>query len=592
MSHIDHKFKDASPLDTVNKIRGILSALDIQVTEHHSQSGVKNCHSLRITIDGAGCGTNGKGVTPELSLASGYAELMERLQTGCLIQGQFDHGDLRRLGRQELEAQCGPWLTAIAEGASQLHGTTVAPAVFSDACFDMEAGADTVPVIPYYNVCDREMTCFPVRLLSSLYSTNGLCAGNSMEEAVVQGFSEIVERYNRMFFISGKAVPPTVPEDYLRQFPTAWETIQDIRSHGYDVLIKDCSMGEGYPLVAAVTIDRNTHSYHVHMGSSPVFEIALHRSLTEMFQGRSLQNVTAHDTLYTGKETGRSAADISNLNIYGSITYPLEFFHGTPTYAFVPFPDQKGKTNRDLLHMVLDYLKKKNRTLLIRDYAHLGFHTYRLLVPGMSELFYEEFLFRFPYFKLRPMVGKVFSNMASATPDELFSAQICAKNYLSAFHRPARLSTLAGIPLGMDIPEDTFLGLVHLAYLEWECGNAAAALQYAQAAARQGTQEQKNYISALEQLIALRGTGVSAQRLSFLYPDAVIEMLAEVFREKKNPFTPFLITCDPDHCDECKQSKTCMRRKQKEIFRKLNESAAAYDDAAAFRRIHDVVSAL
>ena len=100
--HIDEKFKDASPVDTVSRILGILNEAGLSVTEKWNESGVINCYSLRVTIDGTGLGTNGKGVTKELARASGYAELMERLQTGNLGVGKIVYNDSKLVDREEL----------------------------------------------------------------------------------------------------------------------------------------------------------------------------------------------------------------------------------------------------------------------------------------------------------------------------------------------------------------------------------------------------------------------------------------------------------------------------------------------------------
>ena len=117
---------------------------------------------------------------------------------------------------------------------------------------------------------------------------------------MVQGFSEIQERYCQYQFLFRHLTPPDVPEDYLAQFSVASRIIRSIRAAGYDVVVKDCSLGEGYPVVCTAVIDRKTHQYHVHLGANPVFEIALERSLTEIFQGRNLSALAIDRGFSTG----------------------------------------------------------------------------------------------------------------------------------------------------------------------------------------------------------------------------------------------------------------------------------------------------
>ncbi|MGN0452728.1 MAG: hypothetical protein ACI4GZ_02890, partial [Ruminococcus sp.] len=89
---IDRKFKDADPVDTVNRIKEILDSLGIEVEENWVESGIRNCYSLRVNIKGTQIGTNGKGITKEFAAASGYAEFMERLQTELILKGKARRG--------------------------------------------------------------------------------------------------------------------------------------------------------------------------------------------------------------------------------------------------------------------------------------------------------------------------------------------------------------------------------------------------------------------------------------------------------------------------------------------------------------------
>lgn len=74
--------KDRKAEETIRIIDEILSKNDIK---YNLTSQVNNCDSIfsvRVEIDnGLGIAANGKGITYELALASGLAELMERLQS-------------------------------------------------------------------------------------------------------------------------------------------------------------------------------------------------------------------------------------------------------------------------------------------------------------------------------------------------------------------------------------------------------------------------------------------------------------------------------------------------------------------------------
>lgn len=82
--------KDRKPECTVSWIEELLKNIQI---ETKLTLKVKNdlFYSCRLQIDGLPFGTNGKGVTEEYALASGYAEFMERFQSGCLVNYQVEY---------------------------------------------------------------------------------------------------------------------------------------------------------------------------------------------------------------------------------------------------------------------------------------------------------------------------------------------------------------------------------------------------------------------------------------------------------------------------------------------------------------------
>ena len=82
MRYIDERFKEASPEDTVAKIKGILEKYGIEVYERWTDSGIENCYSLSVFAKGGIPSANGKGVTKEFAKASAYGEFIERLQGG------------------------------------------------------------------------------------------------------------------------------------------------------------------------------------------------------------------------------------------------------------------------------------------------------------------------------------------------------------------------------------------------------------------------------------------------------------------------------------------------------------------------------
>lgn len=598
MRLIDERFKDASPKDTIAKIQTILKENGIQVVFRETDTGVANCYSLHLTVDGSpGMCSNGKGVTKELAHASAHGEFMERLQGGWLTRESPPFGDTRHFNRAELEEHCGPWLREFLQDAVENEELPVTYEKLVQACFDTCDSSDTVEVIPVLNAMTGEYSYLPPHLLRNICSTNGLAAGNSLEEAFVQGFSEIVERNFERTFFSGKAVPPTIPEDYLAQFTTAYETINDIRSHGYDVFVKDCSLGLGFPMIAVVVVDKKSHRYRVHVGSCPVFEIALQRCITEMFQNRYLTQIFSENTIF--QSTGsRSVSDKNRLYVRGEGAFPLDFFVGTPSYPFVPYADLSQKTNKDLVHWIIDFVKRLGKTILLRDMSHLGFPTVQLFIPGFSGVHYSDYSNTLPLSHMRVNAEKCASDLTEATPDQLLEFMLFCKyriSYMQTTMRRPKLtfsSLLDDVGLNLPVAMDVAYGMLSVAYADWACGNRDVK-QYISMAMSGMEGENEAYLSCLRHVFTRENKSVTPEayleQLSFLYEPHIIEQVRQALMPGSNPFSRFVIRCKKENCATCPFAPYCTKSKVTEVREMLYERVRNYDNDAAFAALKNMI---
>lgn len=599
MQTIDERFKDASPKETVVRIQKILEQHGIEVIPSETETGIANCYSLQLLVKDSKMLTNGKGINKDLAYASAYGEFMERLQSGFLMWKTLPINDAQFFNREQLEEHCGPWLREFLHDAVENEGLPVTYEKLFQACFDAGDDPEKVEVMPLYNAMSGEMTWFPLHIAKNICSTNGLAAGNSVEEATVQAFSEIIERnYERKFF-SGQEIPPDIPESYLAQYATAYETICDIRSHGFDVSVKDCSLGKGFPMLAVVVVDRATHQYRVHVGACPVFEIALERCLTEMFQNRYVSQVFTENTLFRSSGS-RSFSDKMRLFVRGEGTFPVEFFTGKPTYSFVPYEDLSEKTNAELVQWIVAFLKKQGKTLLIRDCSHLGFTTIRLYVPGMSGIFYSDYADALPLTHLRRTAEKCCPDLGSATMDQLYELMLLSRYKLSNFHTTRRTSKLSYTGLfdsvGMNLPAkmNQAYGALSLAYIEWACGNRNVA-SYVASAVGGMEGEDEAYLSCLHHVLTRETKTYSEeqylQMISFLYKPQIIEAVREGLQAGKNPFRRFLICCKEENCQSCVFAPYCSKKKMNEVYNIVAQCSMAYDNAAAFEKIKNMIKA-
>ncbi len=76
------KHKDCTPEQTIETIKSILDGLGIKTEVNALNHPFYGTYSNHVQIAGTAIGANGKGTTEAYALASGYAELIERIQNG------------------------------------------------------------------------------------------------------------------------------------------------------------------------------------------------------------------------------------------------------------------------------------------------------------------------------------------------------------------------------------------------------------------------------------------------------------------------------------------------------------------------------
>ena len=231
---LDAAFKDDSPLNTVKRVKDILKSYGIETVEKWTESGVPNCYSLRVSVFGTAFGVNGKGVNEEFALASGYGELMERLQLGRIFSAEQQkensyeslHADDVTLPAKELLERNRKWYTIYTRLLKEQTGVELTEEELLAQYCDQDG---LVKVVPFYCVNSDTVEYLPSELLGAVYSTNGSAAGNTMEEAVVQAISEVVERNCSARLRTEEIAVPDVPEEVLRSCEISYKIITFLR---------------------------------------------------------------------------------------------------------------------------------------------------------------------------------------------------------------------------------------------------------------------------------------------------------------------------------------------------------------------------
>lgn len=398
MSQIFVHYKDKTPAKTIAEIRNLLFQNDITVIEKEWHNSSNCYHSLTLSVAETSFSVNGKGVTPELALASAYGEFMERLQNMSIFRMIYDFSDRnftknsfyyapdeQIMTSDDFLLKEGAWLTAQLNLLDKENELNLLMQRWKSLSIG-NVGQDFV-TLPFYHVNSGEVDYIPVCMLSKMYTSNGMAAGNTMEEALVQGISEIFERYATIQVLRNRISPPDIPREEIEANERINNMVKVIEKSGrYRLYFKDCSLGIDLPVVAALCIDSHTGGYFVKFGAHPVFEVAIERTLTELLQGQKLSEMKGmrpydHDT-----NAASSSDNIYGILINGCGNYPYTFFCDKEDYEHVPYKSKTYENNQQMLCEMIDYITDKGWNLFVRDVSFMGFPACQIVMPGISEV--------------------------------------------------------------------------------------------------------------------------------------------------------------------------------------------------------------
>ena len=391
------KHKDKDPVQTVQHIQATLDGLGLSTSLLWTSRQFDGTCSNRVSIDGTSLGANGKGTTEEYATASGYAELMERLQNKFIGKrthatetyaryGFYDFPDERLVVAEDVLAQHDEVIDGWLDGWG-LHKDAERLRFLKDVSAKFYQRDDgMLAEVPFADVFAGGVRWLPPSLYLQLYGTNGMSAGNTMEECLVQGLSEVFERCVQLKILRSEAVPPRILCEELAAWSVG-DLIGRIEQSGrYRVYVYDGSLGKGYPVVVTVIVDRFRGTFGVKCGAHPSLAIAVERTLTEAFQGRDVDSFTGINDIAPPAQVARSE-NLFTMIVDGEGVYPASLFVGEPSWGYEPWPSDEGLTNSELLGRMVGLLRNDGHTLLVRNASFLGFPTCHILVPGMSETF-------------------------------------------------------------------------------------------------------------------------------------------------------------------------------------------------------------
>ena len=244
--------------------------------------------------------------------------------------------------------------------------------------------------LPYYSVKNKDLEYIPDRLFSYLFDTNGMCAGNSPEEALIEGLSEILERYAGMKIFKDKITLPEIPDKYIDKFPKVKKMVEKLKQNkDYYFKLVDCSFGGKYPVAGLYIIEKNTGKFGFKMGAHPDYGIAMERCFTEAAQGRDIYEYAETCIFdFYGYENGKNR-NLTEFIFADLSLVPYQVIGEKPDYQFKEMPDVSNLDNKVILKNMVKAILEDGKDILIRDLSILGFPTFSIAIPGMSEISFD-----------------------------------------------------------------------------------------------------------------------------------------------------------------------------------------------------------
>ncbi|NLC99296.1 MAG: OsmC domain/YcaO domain-containing protein [Gammaproteobacteria bacterium] len=390
--------KDLPLEKTIATMSGLIADLGMKIEIASWRNIVPNVWSLHVRDSQSQlCFTNGKGSTKESALASALGEFIERLNCNFFYNDQFWGEDIANAEfvhyPNEKWFQPGP-KDELPKGILDEHclaiynpdGELCGSHLYDTNSGNIERG---ICSLPYVRQSDGEVVYFPSNLIENLFLSNGMSAGNTLEEAQVQCLSEIFERAVKREILTGEMALPEVPREVLAKYPSILAGIEALEEQGFPVLVKDASLGGQFPVMNVTLMNPRTGGVFASFGAHPSFEVALERSLTELLQGRSFEglNDLARPTFSSHAVTEPNNSVEHFIDSSGVVSW--RFFSAKADYDFVEwdFTDGDNNSNAQEAELLFGLLEDMGKEVYVAVYEHLGATACRILVPDYSEVY-------------------------------------------------------------------------------------------------------------------------------------------------------------------------------------------------------------
>ncbi|MBP2197103.1 30S ribosomal protein S12 methylthiotransferase accessory factor YcaO [Pantoea cypripedii] len=389
--------KDAALEDSISRFQHKLQDLGFNIEEASWLNPVPHVWSVHIRDrDCPLCFTNGKGASKKAALASALGEYFERLSTNyffadfwlgeSIANGEFVHYPNEK------------WF-ALPDDDSLPEGILDArlrkfydpdDSLSASELIDLQSGNVERGIcgLPFTRQSDQQTVYIPMNIIGNLYVSNGMSAGNTANEARVQGLSEVFERHIKNRIIAESISLPEIPDAVMQRYPGVIEAIARLEAEGFPIFAYDASLGGNYPVICVVLFNPENGTCFASFGAHPDFGVALERTVTELLQGRSLKDLDVFTPPTFDDEEVAEHANLETHFIDSSGLISWDMFKDDADYPFVDW--SFAGTTQEEFDTLMAIFRAEDKEVYIADYEHLSVYACRIIVPGMSDIYPAE----------------------------------------------------------------------------------------------------------------------------------------------------------------------------------------------------------
>ena len=239
--------------------------------------------------------------------------------------------------------------------------------------------------IPGHSLMSGVQRYVPPLFIRWISSTNGLAAGSTIEDAIIHGFCEVLERWALVLFLRGEhSEYPNVDLNTIED-PEIRDMLTYFNHNDIEVTVKDLTKGGFFPVYAVITrnmalnprfIGYNTIKAGCHFDANE----ALKRALTERMQGTSFA-----DERSFGFIDEKEKDLLMPLYLKGICMFDLTEHAKSDT--LVPMREFTVKTSAQALDLMRTIAAKLCVDIVVVDHTHpqIKFPVVRVIMPGISD---------------------------------------------------------------------------------------------------------------------------------------------------------------------------------------------------------------